>query len=81
MVEEIRDLRRRYKRAERILLAVGAEEGEETVRALRRGDTYEEIERGLGCGRPLHEKRMLASSYGGVVGDGEGEGSCDGMVG
>ncbi|MCJ1314812.1 hypothetical protein MMC15_000124 [Xylographa vitiligo] len=50
IVEEIRELRQRYSRAERILLAVGGEEGEGTVRALRRGDSYEEIDRELGVG-------------------------------
>ncbi|MCJ1295344.1 hypothetical protein MMC34_006906 [Xylographa carneopallida] len=48
MVEEIRELRRRYSRAERILQAVGTDEGGDTVRALKRGESYEEIERGLG---------------------------------
>ncbi|MCJ1284531.1 hypothetical protein MMC26_003864 [Xylographa opegraphella] len=47
MVEEIRELRRRYSRAERILRQVSGEGGEGTVHALRRGDSYEEIDRGL----------------------------------
>ncbi|MCJ1437837.1 hypothetical protein MMC27_007224 [Xylographa pallens] len=73
MVEEIRDLRQRYKRAERILVAVGGEEGEGTVRALRRGDSYEEIERELGErrsgeGRPL-EGRPRDGGGGGGGGD------------
>ncbi|MCJ1378334.1 hypothetical protein MMC17_001431 [Xylographa soralifera] len=47
MMEEIRELRQRYSRADLILQAVGGEEGEGTVIALQRGDSYEDIERGL----------------------------------
>ncbi|MCJ1397561.1 hypothetical protein MMC11_000755 [Xylographa trunciseda] len=50
MIEEIHELRRRYSRAQLILQAVGGEEGEATVTALRRGDSYEEIEEGLRVG-------------------------------
>ncbi|MCJ1387359.1 hypothetical protein MMC18_000202 [Xylographa bjoerkii] len=47
MIEEIRELRQRYSRAELILQVVAGEEGEGTVEALQRGESYEEIEWGL----------------------------------